>query len=243
MSPQPGGARPAEGLSGRAEAGTQAGTPLRVTTLELFFDLVFAFTLTQLTVVLAGGPGATGRVLLMFGLLWWMYEGYAWLVTSAVLGLALAAALWWVILGGGDAERAEEALTAAPSERRTGLALSALFYSNVPLLLGLVGMAAGVAEAIAGHRAGLSAAAVLAAGAVLFLAGVAAIRRLLGTGPVRFRAGAAAVALATIPAGTLCSLNLQVGLLIAVLTGMLLAEWRWGAEVPESRIRETGESR
>jgi low temperature requirement protein LtrA len=29
--------------------------PLRVTTLELFFDLVFAFTLTQLATLLASG--------------------------------------------------------------------------------------------------------------------------------------------------------------------------------------------
>ena len=31
----------------------RGGVPLRVSTLELFFDLVFAFTLTQLTELLA----------------------------------------------------------------------------------------------------------------------------------------------------------------------------------------------
>ena len=58
--------------------------PLRVTTLELFFDLVFAFTLTQLATLLASGFTAAdaGRVLLIFGLLWWMYEGYAWLTNA-----------------------------------------------------------------------------------------------------------------------------------------------------------------
>ena len=58
--------------------------PLRVTTLELFFDLVFAFTLTQLASLLASGftAGALARVLLIFGLLWWMYEGYAWLTNA-----------------------------------------------------------------------------------------------------------------------------------------------------------------
>jgi len=57
--------------------------PIRVTTLELFFDLIFAFTLTQLAVVLT--PGKTHvwatsvlRVLLIFGLLWWMYGGYVY---------------------------------------------------------------------------------------------------------------------------------------------------------------------
>jgi hypothetical protein len=55
--------------------------PLRVTTLELFFDLVFAFTLTQLTALLSGDLALTGllQVLMIFGLLWWMYGGYAWL--------------------------------------------------------------------------------------------------------------------------------------------------------------------
>ena len=58
--------------------------PLRVSTLELFFDLVFAFTLTQLTAVLADGLNAVAvvQVLLVFGLLWWMYEGYAWLTNT-----------------------------------------------------------------------------------------------------------------------------------------------------------------
>jgi low temperature requirement protein LtrA len=57
----------------------------RVTTLELFFDLVFVFTVTQLTNVLADDFGPLGllRVSLMLGVILWMYGGYAWL-TNAV---------------------------------------------------------------------------------------------------------------------------------------------------------------
>jgi low temperature requirement protein LtrA len=57
----------------------------RVTTLELFFDLVFVFTITQLTTVLVDEPSAKGvlQVVLMLGVIWWMYGGYAWL-TNAV---------------------------------------------------------------------------------------------------------------------------------------------------------------
>ncbi|MCP3783449.1 low temperature requirement protein A [Micromonospora sp. A3M-1-15] len=53
----------------------------RVTTVEVFFDLVFVFTLTQLTRVLGEdlSPGGLGRVLLLFGILWWMFDGYVWL--------------------------------------------------------------------------------------------------------------------------------------------------------------------
>src|SRR5579863_1585943 len=61
-----------------------ADVPLRVTTLELFFDLVFAFTLTQLAALLVHhlSPGGALEVLLVFGVLWWMYGGYAWLTNA-----------------------------------------------------------------------------------------------------------------------------------------------------------------
>lgn len=68
--------RPTHGGNGRP-GGTEEP---RVTTLELFFDLVFVFTLTQLTGVLVTRLGPLGvlQVLLLFGVLWWMYGAYAW---------------------------------------------------------------------------------------------------------------------------------------------------------------------
>ncbi|WP_328960886.1 low temperature requirement protein A [Streptomyces virginiae] len=56
----------------------------RVSTLELFFDLVFVFTITQLTVLLADDltlRGA-GQVVLIFTVLFWMYGGYAHLTNQ-----------------------------------------------------------------------------------------------------------------------------------------------------------------
>ncbi|GAA4254188.1 low temperature requirement protein A [Dactylosporangium darangshiense] len=57
----------------------------RVSTIELFFDLVFVFTVTQLASVLVHHVDwlHTGEVVLMLGLIWWMYAGYNWL-TNAV---------------------------------------------------------------------------------------------------------------------------------------------------------------
>ncbi len=372
--------------------------PLRVSTLEIFFDLVFAFTLTQLTSVLATRLSwlAVGQVLLVFGLLWWMYGGYAWLTNSrppvhtaerllllagmagflivglaiprgfsnyglvlglgyltvvivhavlyyrananivrvapfnilsallvtvaallhgptgaaglaayllwiaalavqlgsplivhpkglfelrpahfcerhsallivaigesvaaigigaagpashggaswrllvtAVLGLAVAAALWWIVFGSGAEERAVEVLTKAASERRTALALNAYFYGYIPLLLGLVAMAAGVLRTVlASTRAGagpdwaaatVGQAALLAAGAALFLAGDVIIRRQLGLGPIRLRATAAAAALATTAVGVAAGLEAQLIAVAAVLVMPLIAEAR-----------------
>jgi low temperature requirement protein LtrA len=64
------------------------GVPLpvagQVTSLELFFDLVFVFTITQLTAtVQSGGWAVTGRSALLLLILWWMYGGYAWLTNAA----------------------------------------------------------------------------------------------------------------------------------------------------------------
>src|SRR3954453_6545216 len=57
----------------------------RVTPLELFFDLVFVLAITQCTALMAKNPSWQGiaRGLLVLGLLWWCWVGYAWL-TSVV---------------------------------------------------------------------------------------------------------------------------------------------------------------
>jgi low temperature requirement protein LtrA len=57
----------------------------RVTSLELFFDLVFVLALTQCTTLVARTPTWEGMLkgLLALGVLWWSWGGYAWL-TSVV---------------------------------------------------------------------------------------------------------------------------------------------------------------
>jgi low temperature requirement protein LtrA len=56
----------------------------RVTTLELFFDLVFVFTITQLSGALADDLSWRSllHVALMLGAIWFMYGGYAWLTNA-----------------------------------------------------------------------------------------------------------------------------------------------------------------
>jgi low temperature requirement protein LtrA len=354
--------------------------PLRVSTLELFFDLVFAFTLTRLTALLARHLSATGvvQVVLIFGVLWWMYGAYAWLTntrtpdrtperlllllgmagflvagmaipgafgarpggsgvalgvgyllvvlvhsalfyrvnrnivrvtpvniasallvivagltgapaayplwaaalavqvfsplvvhpggrfniqpshfverhgalvivalgesvaavgivaaqqvtfavaTTAVLGLALSAGLWWTYFGDGGDERAEQAMTAARPEARPGLALTGYFYAHIPMLLGVVVMATGMKLAI-GHagQPHPAAAIALGCGVALFLAGNAWFRQALRTGPVRFRVAGAVFALATTALGATVSVEAQFAVLLAGIVGMLGAE-------------------
>ncbi len=378
-------------LPGGAE---EAGEQLRVTTVELFFDLVFAFTLTQLTALLADQASLTAvaQVLLIFTLIWWMYAGYAWLtnarppvggaerllllvamaglllvglaipagfgrdgvalglgyllvvlvhaflyyrvnrnilrvapfsiasallVTAAgvvarpdgehqlavyalwilavviqlgsplivhprglfglrpahiverhtalviialgesvaavgigearlaarvggmtaglvavsVLGLALAAALWWILFGGNEDERAEQTLTRTGSGRRTGLILNAYFYAHTPLLIGVVAVAAGSEKAIARAAAPPSAAPAaavisLAAGTAALLAGDIAFRRLLRIGRARWRVAGAAASAATVAVGLWAGLPAQMGLLTAILVAVVAAERR-----------------
>ena len=347
--------------------------PVRVTTLELFFDLIFAFTLTQLAVVLAPGMSDVQtlgsrvlRVLLIFALLWWMYAGYAWLtntrapvraperlllvvgmagflivglaipagfgrdgivlglgyllvvlvhsvlyarvnkqilriapfnlasallvigagftdgvltyllwtaglviqalsplvvrlggrfevgpehfaerhgalvivaigesvaaigigaigkpvtaqlILAAVLGLAISVAFWWTYFGSDDDARGERAMRAAPATRRPGLAITAYFYAHIPMLLGIIFVAAGVAEAVShGLQPSLPAALVLGVGAAAFVGGTAAFRAVLQTGPIVLRLAATVFALALIPLGALVAIEAQVGLLVA----------------------------
>jgi low temperature requirement protein LtrA len=57
----------------------------QVTPLELFFDLVFVLAITQCTALMSAEPtwAGLGKAMLVFGMLWWSWTGYAWL-TSVV---------------------------------------------------------------------------------------------------------------------------------------------------------------
>jgi low temperature requirement protein LtrA len=349
---------------------------VRVTTLELFFDLVFVFTITQLTSALVAEPTGRGvlQAVVMLGVIWWMYAGYAWLTNAlrparalhralllggmagflvialavprafagngtafalgylvvvcihtgmfgaatraiipiarinvtvalvlvaggivggtaqyviwalvfavlwctpyiqrptgfniaaghfverhglvvlvaigesvvaigigltglaldvelvgvAVLGLALSACLWWIYFGG-DEERAEAALAAVPTERRPLVAVTAFGHWHLLILLGVVSVAAAVKQASPHPFAALDLAPALqlAGGAAVFLLGDVLFRRTLHIGPGRWRAGAAVLALATIPLGVAVAAAAQIAALVALLAGALVAE-------------------
>jgi low temperature requirement protein LtrA len=372
------------GMTSRSEQRPESSLPLRVSTLELFFDLVFVFTITQLTSLLAADVtvAAAGRVVLIFGVLWWMYGGYAWLTNtrtpsraperlllmigmagflivglavphafgsteaagrdglaigvgylvvvavhgglywrvnrniwrilpfnlaspllvivaglttapasyalwaaalavqvlgpvfvklggrfeiqpahfverhgaliivvfgesvadigsgvagqrvtaglalSAALGLALTASLWWAFFGTGDDDRAQEALTGADPAARPSLALRGYFWAYIPMLLGVVGMAAGLKRALGHPGAALpdGPALALACGVALFLAGDALFRRLFAIGSPWFRAAAAVLAFGCWPAAAMVSADAGITLLTVVVAAALVVE-------------------
>jgi low temperature requirement protein LtrA len=151
------------------------------------------------------------------------------LFAAVLLGLALAAALWWAYFAG-DEERAQQALeSVADLSERLLLAIRAYFFSYVPMLLGIIALAAGVKLSIGEvtHRLEPAPALTLAAGVALYLAGDVAFRRALGIRPVAYRASAAALSLATAVLGVYTAGAVQLVALIAVLLGMLVPEARW----------------
>ena len=77
------GKEPGSRAAGRRIVRADA-TEATVSPLELFFDLVFVFALTQVTGFLADDPtfAQLGRALLVLALLWWAWSGYAWLTST-----------------------------------------------------------------------------------------------------------------------------------------------------------------
>ncbi|HEX6655620.1 MAG TPA: low temperature requirement protein A [Candidatus Limnocylindria bacterium] len=64
--------------------GRGAESGQRVTPLELFFDLVFVFAITQVTAFLSADPTFNGLAhgLLLLAVLWWAWAAYAWLTNT-----------------------------------------------------------------------------------------------------------------------------------------------------------------
>ena len=101
-----------------SDAEREHGGEHQVTPLELFFDLVFVFAITQVTKLVAHEPTWAGLLhgMLVLAALWWAWMGYAWLTSAmdvdeggvrlavlAAMGAMLVAALAVPGAFGGDA--------------------------------------------------------------------------------------------------------------------------------------------
>ena len=79
-----------------------ASAPTRVTTFELFFDLVFVLTITRLAGVLHHEPDVIGllTMLVILANIWWMYSGYGWLTSNTGTSSLAKRLLLFVAMGG-----------------------------------------------------------------------------------------------------------------------------------------------
>jgi low temperature requirement protein LtrA len=148
-------------------------------------------------------------------------------VVTAILGLALAAALWWLYFDRDDGAGAA-ALAAQTSAGQARLALFAYSFGVLVMVAGVIVTAAGLETAVAHPRHHLAAwaATCLAAGVALYLAGLALFRRLLGVPGARIRLATAAPVLACIALGVGTTGAAEIAGLVLVLVLALVLDSR-----------------
>jgi low temperature requirement protein LtrA len=159
-------------------------------------------------------------------------------VAVALLGLTLAACLWWTYFGGDDS-RAEIALAGAAPKPRAIMAVKAFGYGHLPILLGIIAIAATLKHTI-GHASDeldFAPALFLAGGAGLFLLGDVIMRHTLHIGQGLWRALAAVALLATIPLGTEVAGVAQLAAVVALMLALLVWEAASGPDGPGRRRR------
>jgi len=139
-------------------------------------------------------------------------------ILTALLGLALAASLWWLYFNG-DEEGAAEAMERAPEERRPWLAVQAFGYIFLPVLGGIVVVAAGMKLAVVAYNepAALSTALFLATGVAAYAIGLVLFRWFLHSGPISVRLAIAVLVLPTALVGIAITPLAQVAVVVAIL--------------------------
>jgi low temperature requirement protein LtrA len=148
-------------------------------------------------------------------------------IVAALLALGLTAALWWLYFNG-DEERAEAALAAAPQARTPWLALNAFGYAFIPILGGIVLVAAGLKLAVVlyGEPSTTAPAVFLAGGVAVYLVGLALFRSMIHVSPVAVRLTMAALAMVTILIGLRVTPVAQLAALVVILVAGNLVESR-----------------
>jgi low temperature requirement protein LtrA len=147
------------------------------------------------------------------------------LAGAALVVMALIVGLWWAYFDH-EAEADEAALTAAEGVARAKLARDVYSYLHIPLVLGVVFAAVGIHEVLVhpGERLDPVFAAAFAAGVVLYLGGLAAIRLRRGSRPGLPCLVALAVAVAMVWLGAEVDALVTAGVLAVAVLGMAYAE-------------------
>ena len=151
-------------------------------------------------------------------------------IAAALLGVALTAALWWLYFSG-DEERAEAALDAAQGVRKFWLALNVFGYAFVPILGGIVLVAAGLKLAVVRYNepSTVAAAAFLAGGVAIYLAGLALFRWLIHAHGVGVTILMGFLAVVTTFIGLRTTPVVQLAALVVILVAGNVIETRAGS--------------
>ena len=147
------------------------------------------------------------------------------LAGAALVVMTLIVGLWWAYFDH-EAEADEAALTAAEGVARARLARDVYSYLHIPLVLGVVFAAVGIHEVLVhpGEQLDPVFAGAFAAGVVLYLGGLAAIRLRRGTRPGLPILAALAVAVAMVWLGAEVDALVTAGVLAAAVLGVAYAE-------------------
>jgi low temperature requirement protein LtrA len=91
-----------ETVSYAAAPENEAEEERRTSYLELFFDLVFVFAITQVTSLFIDDTTVTGyaRAALVLGLVWWAWAAYAWLTNAIDIESRGVRAMYLAAMGG-----------------------------------------------------------------------------------------------------------------------------------------------
>ena len=83
------------------EEGQADQTEKRVAPLELFFDLVFVFAVTQVTALMSHNPTweGLGQGMLVLIALWWCWGAYAWLTNYIAADEGVERLLMFAVMG------------------------------------------------------------------------------------------------------------------------------------------------
>jgi len=160
------------------------------------------------------------------------------LVLGAVLGIVIAGALWWAYFDVTAIIAARRLAKAREGRERNEIARDSYSYLHFPMIAGISLVAVGIQRTLAHVHAPLrtvTAAALLGGASVYLLAHVAFRLRNTGSLSTR-RLVCAIVLLALVPAGAVLPALATLGMLAAVLVGLILYEAMRYAEVRD-RVR------